>query len=126
MALRRCMNCGQTFTPRPQVPSQAFCSSDACQRARRKAWLQTRLREDSDYRENRSRSQRAWLDRNPDYWQRYRERRAKEPAHDAKAMNLASADREAPPVGPGLYLLRVIAPPTRAKTDAWIVELTLV
>ena len=126
MPQRDCANCGQAFTPCPQVPNQAYCSSVACQRARRKLWLHDRLRDDPDYRDNRSRSQRAWLDRHPDYWKHYREKRARDPPRNAKSTNLPVADQVLPPLPPGLYLLRVVAPPGSAKTDAWIVELTLV
>ena len=125
MPLRNCAHCGQTFTSCPQVPRQTYCSSSACQRARRQLWLQDRLREDPDYRDNRSRSQRAWLDRNPDYWQSYRAKRSQESPLDAKSTSPAAAPN-LPALAPGLYLLRVLAPPRPAKTDAWIVELTLV
>ncbi len=66
-------------------------------------WLHDRPRDDPDYRDNRSRSQRAWLDRHPDYWKRYREKRAQDPSRHAKSTNLPIADQHLPPLPPGLY-----------------------
>lgn len=67
-----CACCGLTFEPRPQVPDQAFCSSPACQRARKRQWQRAKLKSDPDYRLNQTAAQRAWTERNPDYWQNYR------------------------------------------------------
>lgn len=122
MSLRNCAHCAQTFTPCPQVPHQTYCSSVACQRARRRLWLQDRLRDDPDYRDNRARSQRAWLDRNPDYWKKYREARS---LNGVRAEHLAAeTDDSMQELMRGVYLLRLIGLPKPAKTDAWIVELS--
>lgn len=72
MPTKNCACCGEPFTPRPQVPDQAYCSAPACQRERRLRWQSVKMQTDPDYRDNQSRSQRAWLDRNPDYWRTYR------------------------------------------------------
>ena len=72
MASKLCVNCLNSFNPRPQSPDQEFCSNEPCQKERRKRWRQKKMEGDSDYRLNQSRAQRAWLDRNPDYWRRYR------------------------------------------------------
>jgi hypothetical protein len=72
MPTKNCACCGEPFTPRPQVPDQAYCSAPACQRERRRRWQSVKMQTDPDYRDNQSRSQRAWLDRNPDYWRTYR------------------------------------------------------
>jgi hypothetical protein len=87
-----CAACGQPFRPRPQAPAQRFCSSAACQRERRRQWQRTRRREDPEYRDNQAQAQRAWVERNPDYWRKYRqnnpmyerENRAKQQVRDAK------------------------------------------
>ena len=74
---------------------------------------------DPDYRLNQSRAQRAWLDRNPDYWRKYRKNR--------------DINRESKPFGgqigakqplSGLYQIRYISNKGLAKSDAWIVEIT--
>jgi hypothetical protein len=68
MMTKRCACCGQPFEPRPQVPDQAFCSSPDCQRARRRQWQRDKLKSDPDYRSNQQDAQRAWTQRNQDYW----------------------------------------------------------
>ncbi|MEI7291802.1 hypothetical protein WCQ02_06615 [Paraburkholderia tropica] len=49
---RLCLACGNAFVPLLHVPHQRYCSSEACQRARRREWQNRRLRTDSDYRDN--------------------------------------------------------------------------
>ena len=121
MLQRTCAHCSKSFPVRPQVPHQTFCSATECQRYRRSQWLKQRLRDDPDYRDNRARSQRAWLDRNPDYWKKYRETRSlKEGALGAPPL----ADGSVRELMRGLYLLRIVGLPKPAKTDAWIVELS--
>lgn len=65
--------CGALFTPFVHVPNQRYCSSTACQLARRRAWQHERLRIDPDYRANQANAQATWRARHPDYWRRYRE-----------------------------------------------------
>jgi hypothetical protein len=70
---RICAACGALFTPFVHVPNQRYCSSTACQLARRRAWQHERLRIDPDYRANQANAQATWRARHPDYWRRYRE-----------------------------------------------------
>jgi len=42
-----------------------------CQRARRQRWQRDKMQADPDCRENQLRSQRAWLERRPEYWRHY-------------------------------------------------------
>lgn len=74
---KRCRNkdCGELFTPCPQVPNQEYCSKDGCQRARKRDWNRKKLLSDSDYRAARKDAQRRWVEKNPDYWKQYRGRR---------------------------------------------------
>ena len=72
MVTKFCANCCSLFIARPQSPDQEFCSDGPCQKERRKRWRQYKMEADPDYRLNQSRAQRAWLDRNPDYWREYR------------------------------------------------------
>ena len=72
MSFNICMCCSLPFRPVPQVPNQAYCSQPACQRKRRQRWNQQKLKDDPDYQDNKQRSQRDWMDRNPDYWRQYR------------------------------------------------------
>lgn len=64
--------CGNDFHPHPKVPDQAYCSSPACQRERRRRWQQAKRRQDSDYRDNDARQIKDWSADNPEYWKRYR------------------------------------------------------
>lgn len=74
MPEKLCQCCGSAFDPRPQVPNQNYCSKPECQRDRRNRWGQQKMQNDPDYRDNLRRAQRAWHDRNPDYWRAYRNR----------------------------------------------------
>lgn len=120
MLSRTCAHCFKQFQIRPQVPQQTFCSAKECQRFRRSQWLKQRLRDDPDYRDNRARSQRAWLDRNPDYWKKYREARSLNGTPPGTPPEVDAPMRD---LMRGLYLLRIVGLPKPAKTDAWIVEL---
>ena len=131
-----CPCCGQAFQPRPQVQNQTYCSSPACQRARRQAWQRKKLQDDPFYRENLQDAQRAWRDRNPDYSRRYRatnstyvERNRKQqrskpnPAHefDPAMMDVSTWPDGLPA---GIYRVRPIQVKGPAKMDAWIVEIS--
>jgi len=70
--LRCCVCCGQSYTPRPQVPKQAYCAAPDCQRARKYRWHQAKLQSDPDYRLNQRAAQQAWAQRHPEYWRDYR------------------------------------------------------
>lgn len=83
MPKKCCQCCGSLFDPRPQVPNQAYCSKPACQLDRRKRWSQQKMQSDPDYRDNQSRIQRAWHDRNPDYWREYRHKPSKQEPHNS-------------------------------------------
>ena len=121
MLERTCAHCFQSFVVRPQVPHQTYCSARECQRFRRSQWLKQRLHDDPDYRDNRARSQRAWLDRNPDYWKRYREARSPKETRPHAPPEAGAPMRE---LMRGIYVLRIVGLPKSAKTDAWIVELS--
>lgn len=72
MKSNQCMNCGKTFKPAPQVTKQTYCNSTACQKERRKKWQMAKIKTDPDYKENQARAQKAWVERNPDYWRQHR------------------------------------------------------
>ena len=69
---RLCLACGNAFVPLPHVPHQRYCSSKACQRARRRDWQNHRLRIDKDYRDNQARAQAKWRAGHSSYWREYR------------------------------------------------------
>lgn len=113
-----CAFCGQSFPPDPRVKTQTYCSSPACQAERRKRWRQTRSRTDEVYLDNKSRAQRAWLDRNPDYWRTYR-------AKGVGTPNKQIIDSK-PALAPlsGLYRIQFIPNMDSAKSDEWIAEIS--
>ena len=116
MTSRRCTHCGQSFVPRPQVRDQAYCAAPECQRARKRRWQCDRLRADPAYRANQRDAQRAWQQRNPDYWRQYREQRPRR-ATPAVKMDVCG-------VPAGLYRIRPLVPSTPVGGGVWVVALT--
>lgn len=138
-ARRRCAACGKLFGVRPQVPDQSYCADEACQRERKKLWQRDRRTTDPDYRDNQARAQEAWLARNPDYWNRYRQRHPEytqlnreRQRNRMRELRGSSAERSdaveiSASLSTGLYRLRVIAVDRVAKMDAsYLVEIVLI
>lgn len=132
---KMCACCGQPFVPRPQAPNQIYCALPDCQRARRQRWQREKMQNDSDYRENQSRNQRAWLDRHPEYWRNYRESKPERverntsrqrSRHDLQQENdLAKMDvSRAMTLRPGLYRIEQIPSGDVTNGEVWIVEIT--
>jgi hypothetical protein len=118
MSTKICACCGQPFLPDPRVKNHTFCSAPACQKERRKQWRQNKMLTDPAYRENQSRIQRDWLDRNPDYWRAYRRK-----APDQLALSTPNAPELDMPIS-GLYHIRFVPNTSSAKSDALIAEIT--
>ena len=72
MEKRRCAACHKHFHPRPQSPTQAFCSAAECQRERKRRWQRAKRGADPDYRENEAHSSRHWREQHASYWREYR------------------------------------------------------
>ncbi|MBW0450643.1 hypothetical protein EN871_09275 [bacterium M00.F.Ca.ET.228.01.1.1] len=134
---RTCAACGAAFCPLLHVPNQRYCSANACQRARRRAWQRQRLRTDSDYRDNQGRAQTDWLARHPDYWRQYR---ATHPAYCERnrvlqrkrnarrtCQPIANMDALQPsrPLASGFYILRDAVEAGIAKMNAWTVHIAV-
>ena len=71
---RRCKHCQKLFTPCPHVPDQTYCSSPACQQARKGEWQKAKLASDSDYRAAQKEAQARWVEKRPGYWKEYRKK----------------------------------------------------
>jgi hypothetical protein len=137
MKKKRCAACGKSFTVRTQIPNHSYCSALNCQRERRRRWQQNKLQTDSDYRDNQSRAQRAWVNRNPDYWNKYRKSRPayvernrnEQRARTKQARNLQVAKMAASSplqrLPAGVYELRPVEIDGLAKMNTWIVEITM-
>lgn len=136
MDKRRCIACGKPFQPAPQVAQQKYCSDDACQRHRRRAWHQNKLETDPAYRDNQGRAQKAWVDRNPLYWSDYREShpgytdenrtRQQERNGKRKAKLIAKMDASKAKFAlpTGIYRLSLLEIDGIAKMDACSLEIT--
>jgi hypothetical protein len=135
---RRCLACARLLQLIPQVPEQSYCSSEACQRERRKLWQREKRQNDSAYQANQIKAQQSWSQRNPDYWKQYREshpeyaernrqqqqkRNSERRSRNIAKMNTSSAP---PPLASGVYRLSPEGEDTVAKMDAWLVKITLI
>lgn len=135
MPSKSCECCGSSFEPVPQVPGQSYCSRAACQRTRRQRWYQEKLVSDPDYRDNKRRSQRGWMDRNPGYWQQYRaanpeyaernRRRQREPPTGPISSEVAKIDASVwtLPIKSGIYRITPIQSHGEEKNTVWTVEI---
>jgi hypothetical protein len=137
MESRWCTACGAVFELRAQVPNQTYCSKVPCQKERRRLWQQVKRSSDPDYIANQSLAQRAWSTRNSEYWRNYREthpdyvaknrlkqRERNSASRDSKIAKSDASKTQAPLV-PGVYRLNVLRQPEVAKSDVWLIELTL-
>lgn len=135
MPQKSCASCGNPFLPRAQVPNQTFCSKPECQRARRQCWQQEKLQNDPDYRDNQSRVQRAWAERNPDYWRNYRARNPEYTEKNrqnqrgipgaARETTLAKMDASILTLmlQAGVYRITPVHPAGPGKRKGWTVEI---
>jgi len=129
---RCCACCGSPFTPRPQAPTQAFCSSPDCQRARKREWQRAKRQSDPHYQQDQLDAQRKWAKRNPDYWSNYRaarpeyaqRNREQQRLRDANGVDIDLAKMDMCNLPSGLY--RITRHPTLPGEtgDSWIVEIT--
>jgi hypothetical protein len=74
----------------PRSKNQRYCGKKECQRARKRAWQKEKMAVDPDYRANQQECNKAWRDRNPDYWRNYRR---SHPAYTEKNRLLQKARR---------------------------------
>jgi hypothetical protein len=107
-----CVCCGQPFQPRPQNPTQTYCSQPACQRARKRDWQRRKRASDPDYRANDQAAQQAWAQAHPQYWRTWRERHPDYVQRNRQAQGARNAQRRAAGV--------------IAKEDVWTRESGLV
>ena len=72
MERKRCAHCGCLLDPNPRVQNQSYCGLKECQRVRKRLWQKQKRATDPDYKVNQQECQKAWLEKNPDYWRNYR------------------------------------------------------
>jgi len=117
IAERRCRCCGRTFRPRPQNPTQTYCSQPPCQRARKRS-------EDPDYRANERAAQQRWAEAHPGYWRQWREAHPEYVERNRAAQRQRNAARRAALAGADALRMAKDASPI-ANGDAWTSELPL-
>jgi len=138
MGARRCLACGRSFQPRPQVPQQSYCSGQDCQRQRKKLWERERRRSDPDYRKNQASASQAWSRKHPDYWREYRRANPQYTERNRSTQQTRRTDKHpVPPVAKmdvsdaatalasGLYRLTKMRGGGVAKMDSWLVRITV-
>jgi hypothetical protein len=135
---RRCLNCCERFSPRPQNPDQQYCGKPACQRERRRRWQHEKHRSDADYRDNKRRAQQAWAAKHARYWQAWRDRhpeycernRAQQAERNRRRRSAVIAKTYASeanlPVPSGVYRLEAAGGGVIAKKYAWTVKLDVI
>lgn len=85
------------------------------------------MRLDPDYRDNQQRVQRAWHERNPEYWRNYRKElhQGSEPGHSNV---VTSPNGDASLLGeallPGLYWIELVSLKVRGNVPAWQLKIT--
>ncbi len=138
MGERRCLYCQQNFQPSKFQRRQAVCGEAGCQRRRRADYHRAKLAADPEYRDVCRDSPRKWRARNPDYWQRYRQknpasaernrerqqfrdrkRRLRNLANKTSALDLKHSAAEVWLVGPGAADL---ANNNSAPAQVWVIE----
>ena len=134
---RLCLACGNAFAPLQHVPHQRYCSSKACQDARRRDWQKHRLRIDRDYRDNQARAQAKWREGHVGYWSEYR---AAHPAYrerNRSMQRLRNSRRSFQPIanmdvtvspqplGSGFYVLCDAHEACVANMNAWTVHIAV-
>lgn len=153
MEKRRCGACHRRFHPRPQSPTQAFCSAAPCQRERKRRWQRAKRGADPDYRENDARSSRAWRQQHAAYWREYRHRHPEYTARNRQQQRRRNQTRRAraaprasqgllaaPPAGiangdasagktiplSGTYTLIPVREAGIANEDVWTAEISMI
>jgi len=93
------------------------------------------MRTDSDYRDNQAKAQARWLESNPEYWRRYRQKHASYAERNRQLQRtryqhraaIAKMDVSVPTASlhSGLYTLRPLRNSIVAKMVVWTVHLTV-
>jgi hypothetical protein len=134
---RLCLACGNTFVPLLHVPRQRYCSSKACQRARRRDWQNNRLRTDNDYRDNQARAQAKWRASHSSYWREYRTahpayrernrsmQRSRNARRSCRPIAKMDVTRPPRPLSSGFYVLTHAHEAAVANMDAWTVHIAV-
>lgn len=140
---KNCAHCQQSFVLCLN-PQQRYCSQHACQNKRKSIWRKSKHADDPDYRINKQSTNKRWQQGHPDYWRKYRathpeyekRNRQQQWLRDQKhiqgvcksdASHLAKCDASPPKnnIKSGVYRISPIASARLAKSDALLVEISL-
>lgn len=140
MQSNHCLNCGEEFLLK-RNQEQRYCSEKACQRFRKNQWRRLKRAKDIDYRINQGKASQRWHQKDPTYWQHYRQDhpayveknrvlqrlRDKNKMCKNKSSLLANSDAfsDKKPDISGTYELIPIKFPILAKSDAFIVKISV-
>jgi hypothetical protein len=67
-----CRYCNKPFSQSPYHPKQEVCTSEECQRRRKRDYHRKKIAEDPVYRQTCADCRKNWRDNNPDYQRQYR------------------------------------------------------
>lgn len=140
---KNCAHCHQLFVPHLN-PQQYYCSQRACQNKRKYIWRKRKHADDIDYRINKRLTNKKWQRKRADYWRKYRaahpeyveRNRQQQRLRDQKyiqgvcisdASHLAKSDALPTKnnIKSGVYRIRPVASVDLAKSDALLVEISL-
>lgn len=131
----KCQHCKRMRPRNPRVKKQEYCGERACQNARKNKWRNKKRRSDDGYRKGADESQKQWLEKNPDYWQRYRDEHPKYTEKNRAKQVLRNKSRRTAMIAKSDALHSFFIEDTRryevkrvvadeiAKSDALIVEI---
>ncbi len=138
MGTKRCVACSEPLPLSSRVPDQSYCSRAQCQRERRKLWQREKKLLDPAYRDAQAAAHKEWVERNVDYWHRYREQhpdyaernRSQQRVRNASQRSDSpiakmDASRSTCPLPSGTYRLELRDAEGVAKMDAFTVEITV-
>ena len=72
MGSLQCAHCGRVVPANPHIKNQTHCKREACQRDTKRLWQRQKMATDPDYKANQRECNKAWQERNPQYWKEYR------------------------------------------------------
>lgn len=140
---KSCVHCHQSFVLRLN-PQQRYCSQRACQNMRKHIWRKCKHAADPDYRTNRQLTNKKWQQSHTDYWRNYRaanpeyternrrqqrirdqQRTKSHPKNNASHLAKSDALPTKNDIKTGIYRIRPVAGMNLAKSDALLVEISL-
>ena len=102
-----CLHCGVFFVPRNK--KQEYCSLEKCQKARRAARQNNKMKTDPEYCAGQKSSNDNWLKNNPEYYPQYRENNPDKVARNRSLQHIRNKGRVAKSHSPPTPKIDLIA-----------------